>query len=83
VRDKSKASGITKTVTIVQTGWVLLQCLGRDLEGLHITLLELNAAVHVVFAIVMYGIWWEKPFDVGNSVFIDTYGLGSNSVAAE
>lgn len=83
VRDKSKASGIAKTVAIVQTGWVLLQCLGRYLEGLHITLLELNTAVHVVFAIVMYGIWWEKPFDVGNSVFIDAYGLGSNSVAAE
>jgi hypothetical protein len=48
VRDKSKASGIGKTVAIVQTCWVLLQCLGRYLEGLHITLLELNTAVHVV-----------------------------------
>jgi hypothetical protein len=31
----------------------------------------------------MYGIWWEKPFDVGNSVFIDAYGMGSNNFAAE
>jgi ribulose bisphosphate carboxylase small subunit len=29
IEDKSKASGISKTVAVVQTGWVLLQCLGR------------------------------------------------------
>jgi len=82
IRDKSKASGIAKTVALFQTGWILLQCLGRYLDGLHITLLELNTAVHVVIAIIMYGIWWEKPFDIGRPISLDRAGLGDNSVTA-
>jgi hypothetical protein len=50
------ANSIAKTVTIFQTGWIVLQCLGRRLEGLHITLLELNTSLHVIIAIVMYAI---------------------------
>jgi hypothetical protein len=46
------ANSIAKTVT----GWIVLQCLGRRLEGLHITLLELNTSLHVIIAIVMYAI---------------------------
>ncbi|KAI5820992.1 hypothetical protein BZA77DRAFT_273764 [Pyronema omphalodes] len=68
IEDKSKASGIAKTVAVIQVGWVLLQCLGRYLERLHITLLELNTCVHVVLAIVTYGIWMRKPLDVGVSI---------------
>jgi len=80
IRDKSKASGLAKAVACFQTCWILLQCLGRRMEGLHITLLELNTAVHVVIAIIMYIVWWEKPFDIGSSIAIDRYGLGDNSV---
>jgi hypothetical protein len=68
IEDKSKASGIAKTVAVIQVGWVLLQCLGRYLEKLHITLLELNTCVHVVLAIVTYGIWMRKPLDVDVSI---------------
>ncbi|KAI5819294.1 hypothetical protein BZA77DRAFT_276262 [Pyronema omphalodes] len=64
IDDKSKASGIAKILVCFQTGWILLQCLARHLNGLHITMLEMNTAVHVLFAIVMYGVWWRKPFDV-------------------
>ncbi|KAI5793950.1 hypothetical protein FPQ18DRAFT_238479, partial [Pyronema domesticum] len=64
IDDKSKASGIAQTIACFQTGWILLQCLARHLEGLHITILELNTSVHVLIAIVMYGVWWNKPFDV-------------------
>jgi len=80
MRDGGGANSIAKTVTIFQTGWIVLQCLGRCLEGLHITLLEFNTSLHVIIAIVMYAIWWEKPDDIGRPITIDGYGLGDNSV---
>ncbi|KAA8895287.1 hypothetical protein FN846DRAFT_764068, partial [Sphaerosporella brunnea] len=70
IEDKSKASGIAKFVACIQAGWILLQCLGRLLDGLYITLLELNTAVHVILAIAMYCIWWEKPADINRPIII-------------
>ncbi|KAF8535495.1 hypothetical protein BDD12DRAFT_855103 [Trichophaea hybrida] len=81
IKDKSKASSIAKTVALLQTCWLLLQCLGRQVEGLHITLLELNTAVHVVLAIVMYLIWWKKPLDIGRSIRFDRSRLGIDDSA--
>ncbi|KAI5819153.1 hypothetical protein BZA77DRAFT_242443, partial [Pyronema omphalodes] len=68
ILDKSKANGLEKLFAMVQTGWILLQCFGRSMEGIHITNLELNTVVHVLLAIVMYGIWWEKPADINKSI---------------
>jgi len=76
IKDKSKASAVAKTLACVQTAWLLLQCFGREAERLHITLLELNTAVHIVLAIVMYGIWWEKPLDIRQSIPFDRSRLG-------
>jgi len=81
IKDKSKAGAIAKAVACFQAGWLLLQCLGRQLEGLHITLLELNTAVHVILAIMMYIIWWEKPLDIGRSIPVDRSRLGTENSA--
>jgi hypothetical protein len=75
ILDKSKANGLEKLFAIVQTGWILLQCFGRSMEGIHITNLELNTVVHVLLAIVMYGIWWEKPADINKSISMEQFGL--------
>jgi len=81
VQDKSKAGAIAKAVACFQAGWLLLQCFGRQLEGIHITLLELNTAIHVVLAIFMYIIWWEKPLDIGHSIPVDCSRLGTDNSA--
>ncbi|KAI5798636.1 hypothetical protein FPQ18DRAFT_253922 [Pyronema domesticum] len=75
IEDKSKASGLAKTIACGQTAWILLQCLGRYLENLHITPLELNTCVHVVIAIIMYGVWWYKPMDINIPVTVDRHVL--------
>lgn len=64
INDKSKADDLAKIVTVFQAAWILLQCLGRRLNGLPITILELNTVLHVLNAIVMYSLWWRKPLDV-------------------
>lgn len=48
IKDKSKAGGVAKVIACMQTGLILLQVLGRYLDQLHITLLEINTSVHVV-----------------------------------
>jgi hypothetical protein len=79
IDDKSKASGIAKSIACFQAGWTLLQCLGRLEQRLYITFLELNTAVHVIIAIVMYGIWWSKPVDVGRPIIIDRRGTDNSA----
>jgi hypothetical protein len=46
IRDKSKANAFTKTVTCGQASWFGIQCLSRVSQGLSISLLEINTAVH-------------------------------------
>lgn len=75
IDDKSKADLLAKGVACFQGSWMLLQCLGRQLDALPVTLLELNTVVHVVNAIIMYLLWLEKPVDVGEPSSIDqVYG---------
>jgi hypothetical protein len=81
IDDKSKASGIAKFVACFQAGWTLLQCLGRLDQHLYITILELNVAVHVIIAIVMYGIWGSKPVEVGRPIIIDRRGTDNSASA--
>ena len=47
IDDKSKADALAKTLVLLQASWMLLQCLGRLIEGLPVTLLEVNTVAHV------------------------------------
>jgi hypothetical protein len=68
--DRNKTSSIAKFLACIQVGWILMQCFGREIEHIYITLLELNTAVHVLIAIVMFGIWWDKPVDINQPIVI-------------
>jgi len=65
INDKSKADMLTKTLVCFQACWMLVQAVARKVEGLPITLLELNTIMHVVCALIMYLLWLKKPQDVG------------------
>jgi len=63
--DKSKANAFTKLVTCGQAIWFCVQCATRSAEGLSISLLEINTAVHAICTLIMYfRFWWHKPLDV-------------------
>ncbi|MCJ1281079.1 hypothetical protein MMC26_000397 [Xylographa opegraphella] len=64
IEDRSKADGIAKLFTIVQTGWFILQCLARLLQHISITTLELSTIAFVVCTIGTNIMWWAKPKDV-------------------
>ncbi|KAF8460163.1 hypothetical protein BDZ91DRAFT_664718 [Kalaharituber pfeilii] len=61
IRDKSKADNLAKLLVCVQASWMIIQCIARKCTGLPVTLLEINAVMHVVCALFMYFLWLEKP----------------------
>lgn len=70
IRDKSKADSLTKTLVCLQAVWFCVQCFSRLAYGLPLSLLELNTFAHALCALITYGLWWNKPFDVGEPTLI-------------
>lgn len=64
IEDRSKADGVAKIFTIVQTSWFLLACLARLIQHISITSLELSTIAFVVCTIGTNIMWWSKPKDV-------------------
>jgi hypothetical protein len=54
IQDKGKADSIAKFIVCVQAAWMIVQCGLRKIAGLPITLIELNALVHVMCAFLLY-----------------------------
>jgi hypothetical protein len=52
ILDRSKADAFAKSISVIQTGWMLVQCVGRIIDSLYNSLLEL---VTVAFAICTLG----------------------------
>ncbi|KAF2190298.1 hypothetical protein K469DRAFT_438703, partial [Zopfia rhizophila CBS 207.26] len=61
IRDKSKANTLAKALVVLQAGWMLVQVIGRLIDRLPVTLLEVNTVAHVLCAFSMYTMWWNKP----------------------
>jgi hypothetical protein len=64
IRDKSKGDVLSKGLVVIQTGWFILQCIARGIEGLPLTGLELVTLAFAALNFVTYGLWWNKPLDV-------------------
>ena len=64
VWDKSKQDGFQKTLTMLQTVWFVLQCLGRAIQHLPLTTLELTTFSFVFCNFASYYQWSNKPLDV-------------------
>lgn len=71
ILDKGKASMIAKPVVCGQVGWLVLQLLGRRVQNLPMTLLELHILIHILIAAVVYGFWWNKQLDFAEPIILD------------
>ena len=65
IKDKGKANMLSKVLACVQALWMVVQVIGRKVNGLPVTLLELNTTMHVASVLGMYVLWFNKPQDVG------------------
>ncbi len=70
VWDKSKADGFQKSLTCLQTGWFIIQIIGRAIQRLPITTLEITTLSFVLCALVMFSQWAHKPLDVESATIL-------------
>ena len=70
IEDKAKANGLAKTIVCAQAMWFCLQCVTRIIQGLSISILELNVFCHALCALLIYILWWHKPLDIGEPTLI-------------
>jgi hypothetical protein len=70
IKDKSKANGLAKAITCLQATWFTVQCVYRIVQGLSLSLLELNTVAHALFTLVAYCLWRDEPFDIETPTII-------------
>ncbi|KAF9035594.1 hypothetical protein BJ165DRAFT_1321660, partial [Panaeolus papilionaceus] len=64
IQDHSKADFLSKFIVVIQTTWFSLQFIVRLASGLTATELEVSTFAFAVLNVLVYGLWWNKPFDV-------------------
>ncbi|KAL9009952.1 MAG: hypothetical protein Q9173_005068 [Seirophora scorigena] len=62
--DKSKADRFAKIMACGQIGWLALQCVGRAVQHLPITPLELATVGFAIPSLATFALWFEKPADI-------------------
>ncbi|KAI4117427.1 MAG: hypothetical protein LQ338_007557 [Usnochroma carphineum] len=62
--DKSKADQFTKTIACLQTGWFVTECIGRAIQSLPISPLELCTCAIIICTVAVYFFWLYKPLNV-------------------
>ena len=62
--DQSKADSVVKAIAALQAGWFATQCLGRALQRLSTSTLEITTVAYVFCAAPVLYFWWHKPIDV-------------------
>lgn len=64
IKDESEGDIIFKTITILQLGWFIIQCIVRRVQNVPLTELEVVTLAFVTLNCVVYGLWWHKPQNV-------------------
>ncbi|KAJ0413035.1 hypothetical protein BJY00DRAFT_320201 [Aspergillus carlsbadensis] len=68
IEDKGKADNIAKVLVSIQILWMCVQCLGRQIAGLPVTILEGHILIQIIVAIIGHVFWWRKPLDVAQPI---------------
>lgn len=71
IMDHSKADWILKSLALVQVTWFVTQIVGRAVQGLPVTTLELFTLGIISCASLTYSVWWAKPFDIRKPTTIE------------
>jgi hypothetical protein len=62
--DKSKGDALSKGVALAQGVWFTTQCLARVYQNLPVTQLEVATLAFAVVNILIWLLWWGKPYNV-------------------
>lgn len=64
IEDRAKADWMLKAIASVQLIWLIVQCIGRAVQGLSLSALEATTIAYVACALFAYAAWWNKPYDL-------------------
>lgn len=70
IADRSKSSGLLKMMTCTQASWLVVQTVMRLVDGIPVSELEILTCAYITCALVVYGFWWHKPYDVRRRVVL-------------
>ncbi|KAI9777216.1 MAG: hypothetical protein M1835_005303 [Candelina submexicana] len=70
--DKNKADGFVRALTVLQTLWFGLQCLGRAGQRLPLSTFELSTLAFVFCKIPTFFFWHHKPLGVETPITVTT-----------
>ncbi|KAF8969315.1 hypothetical protein BDZ97DRAFT_1915280 [Flammula alnicola] len=77
IKDRSKGDFISKGIVVLQTTWFIIQCTARWAEKLPLTELEVVTLAFAVLNAIIYGLWWNKPQNVGVAVCVEEKKVGT------
>jgi hypothetical protein len=69
--DKNKADGFARLVTLLQIIWFTVQCIGRAVQHLTITTLELSTLSFIFCTVNTLYFWNHKPLDVETPIRLE------------
>ncbi|KAE9969585.1 hypothetical protein EG328_006798 [Venturia inaequalis] len=64
IEKKSNGNGAIKAIAAIQILYLAAEILGRAVQHLAVTTLELFTLAMAMMALILYAIWWDKPLDV-------------------
>ncbi|KAF8663636.1 hypothetical protein AX16_000909, partial [Volvariella volvacea WC 439] len=75
IKDRGKGDLLSKAIVVLQTSWFVAQCIARHVQGLGITEIELVTLAFAALNGITYGLWWDKPLNVGYPIYFDQNGV--------
>ncbi|KAF8836773.1 hypothetical protein BDN67DRAFT_973762, partial [Paxillus ammoniavirescens] len=61
ISGRSKSDGLGNTILVLQLSWFILQVIARGVNGLAITLVELDTLALATLSLPLFFFWWSKP----------------------
>ncbi|KAF2819771.1 hypothetical protein CC86DRAFT_362044 [Ophiobolus disseminans] len=80
IRDKGKADGLIKTLTLFQIFWLLVQSIARLIQHLPLSTLETSTLAYLPCAILIYYLWWNKPYEANIPTRINIAPRGTYTI---
>ncbi|KAF8641279.1 hypothetical protein AX16_010058 [Volvariella volvacea WC 439] len=75
IKDHGKGDLLAKALVVVQTMWFVAQCIARRVQGLVLTEVELITLAFATLNVITYGLWWDKPLNIGYPIYFDENGI--------
>ena len=74
IDDRAKADWLLKFISYAQLTWLVIQLIGRAIQGLSLSALEATTISYVPCALFAYSMWWKKPYDLQSPIIVPVPG---------